>query len=82
MSKKIRGLWKEILNKYELNPELSSEGSFHFKQKKSDPSLRSQMEAHPVQGADRAEIYLQATLKAPGASASTKRKWKKTLGLA
>jgi hypothetical protein len=50
-----------------------------------DPSLATQMgevmAADPLNHPLRLQMYLDATQKAPDASASTKKKWRKLLGL-
>lgn len=50
-----------------------------------DPSLRSQMyqvmEADPLNHPLRLQMYLDACQKAPDASPSTKRSWRKALSL-
>jgi hypothetical protein len=68
--RKLGRLWKEI----------SREAT-----KQRDPSLRSQMyqvqEADPLNHPLRLQMYLDACQKAPQASPSTKKKWRKALSL-
>ena len=57
-------------------------GEVVFKEKKKDPSLRSQLFARSdLPLADRAQAYIDATLKAPSTSAATRRSWKRALGI-
>jgi len=79
MKRLLRSHWKEIANGLE---EVFEGGEILYKSKKKDPSLFEQLGERA--GADaglRLQSYLDACIKAPGASASTKRKWKKALGI-
>lgn len=50
-------------------------------EKSYDPSLRDQLAERSTMQGDLYEHYFDAVKKAPLASASTKRKWRKALGL-
>jgi hypothetical protein len=72
-------MWKEILRGFE---KVFEEGEVQFKSKTKDPSLRDQLYERAFSDPGmRLQSYLDASTKAPNASASTKRKWKKVLSL-
>ena len=78
---KSNRLWKEILRGFEATG-LVEAGGVELRQKQPDPSLKSQLIGRAqLDRQTRFQSYLDACQKAPGASAGTKRKWKRALGL-
>lgn len=82
--RKNRALWREIVRS--LKP---METEDHWTFEKADPPLREQLRQsvnymHGLMNtavSEREERYLNAVKNAQHAAASTKRKWRKTLGL-
>lgn len=94
-SEKFRGMWKKIVG-YETfyGRKIAGTHTFEIKDDENglpfvdftpiprDPSLRDQLhERATLDAGTVAQSYLDACAKAPNASASTKRKWRKALGL-
>lgn len=79
---KIGRLWKEILRGLRPTGEVDSRGEATWESVRKDPSLTRQLADRAGMSAqDRLQAYLDACRLAPGASASTRRKWRQQLGL-
>lgn len=73
--------WKDIVRGFELTSTVLADGAV-LRFRTPDPSLRRQLSDRAgMAPADRNQAYLNACQKAPYASADTKRKWRRVLGL-